>query len=152
MTRMLSNRDWEALSAYLDGELSTRDRARLEAKLELSSEMRAAMEDLRRTRMMLRSQSPIRAPRNFTLSPQMAGIHPEKGSAFRLFPVIRLTSALAALLFVFVVLGDFFLRAPQSGVPVMLDEAMSESAPQAIQAVTEAPQVAEEVIENDVVV
>lgn len=152
MAGMISNRDWEALSAYLDGELSKRELARLEDMLESSAEMRAALDDLRRTRMILRSQPSIRAPRNFTLSPRMAGVRPEKGSAFRLFPVMRLTSALATLLFVFVVLGDLFLGAGRRGVPVMMDEAMMESAPQALQVVTEEAAIAEEVVESEVIV
>ena len=136
MTRMLSNREWEALSAYLDGELSARERARLEAALESNSELRAAMEDLRRIRTILRNQPPIRAPRNFTLSPQMAGIYPERRTAFQLFPVVRLTSVLATLLFVFVVVGDLFLGASLGGISSISDELVEKPAPQAFQAVT----------------
>ena len=102
--------------------------------------------------MVLRNQPKIRAPRNFTLSPQMAGIHPEKKPAFQLFPVMRLTSVLATLLFVFVVLGDLLLAGSQRGAPVMLEEAVGESAPQALEVVTEAPRVVEEVVESEVIV
>jgi anti-sigma factor RsiW len=149
---MISNREWEALSAYLDGELSTRERARLEVALESNAELRAAIEELRRTRMVLRSQPPIRAPRNFTLSPQMAGIRPKKGPTIELFPVLRLTSVLATLLFVFVVLGDLFLGGSQIGAPATLGETMEEPAPLVIQAMTEEPMVVEEAVENDVIV
>jgi hypothetical protein len=110
--------------------------------------LRAAMEDLQRTRMILRSQPTIRAPRNFTLSPQMVGISSEKQSSFQLFPVFRLTSVLATLLFVFVVLGDLLLGSSRSGAPATLGEVMEASAPQQLQAVTEAPGI----VENDVIV
>jgi hypothetical protein len=148
MARMISKGDWEVLSAYLDGELSARERARLESALESRPELRAAMEDLQRTRMILRSQPTIRAPRNFTLSPQMVGISSEKQSSFQLFPVFRLTSVLATLLFVFVVLGDLLLGSSRSGAPATLGEVMEASAPQQLQAVTEAPGI----VENDVIV
>ena len=74
MTTRISPKEWEALSAYLDGQLSANDRIHLERLLTERPEMRVALKDLRSTRDFLRSQPSLRAPRNFTLAPQRAGI------------------------------------------------------------------------------
>ncbi|HHH82746.1 MAG TPA: hypothetical protein ENL35_07135, partial [Chloroflexi bacterium] len=43
----LPPRDLEALSVYLDGELTPRERVKLEARLEANPELRQALEELR---------------------------------------------------------------------------------------------------------
>ena len=79
MTKNISMREWEALSAYLDGQLPAKERTRLETQLNQAPELRSALEDLRRTRSVLRSQPKVRAPRNFTLTPEMAGLGARPG-------------------------------------------------------------------------
>jgi hypothetical protein len=109
MTTKISPKEWEALSAYLDGQLSTNDRIRLEELLTERPEMCIALKDLRRTRDFLRNQPSLRAPRNFTLSPQLAGIRiKERGSSFA-FPVLSAVSALASILLVLVFVGDMLI-------------------------------------------
>ena len=71
--------------------------------------MRVALKDLRRTRDFLRNQPSLRAPRNFTLSPQLAAIRiKERGSSFA-FPVLSVVSALASILLVLVFVGDMLI-------------------------------------------
>lgn len=106
MVTKFSDRDWEALSAYLDGQLTSKDRARLDIRLEDDPDLRAAIEDLHRTRLMLRSLSEIRAPRNFALTPEMAGIRSGTRQPPNAYPVLRLASALAAIFFIVVFVGD----------------------------------------------
>ena len=109
MTKRISPKEWETLSAYLDGQLSSNDRIRLEVLLTERPEMCVALEDLRRTRNFLRIQPSLRAPRNFTLSPQLAGIRiKERGSSFA-FPVLGAVSALASILLVLVFVGDMLI-------------------------------------------
>lgn len=93
-----SFRDIELLSAYLDGELPQADSARLEARLKSDPQLRSVYDDLRQSRAFIRKMPARRAPRNFTLTPQMAGIKPPLPRAF---PVFRLASALAAILLFF---------------------------------------------------
>lgn len=93
-----SFRDVELLSAYLDGQLSQADSARLEARIKTETELRTVYDDLRRSRALLRKLPARRAPRNFRLTPEMAGIRPPLP---RFFPVFRLASALAAILLFF---------------------------------------------------
>ena len=90
-------RDIELLSSYLDGRLKPSDVARLEARLSSDLNLQAALEDLRRTRAVLRRLPQRRAPRDFRLTPKMAGVRPPEPRAY---PVFRLATALAAFLFV----------------------------------------------------
>lgn len=61
--------DIELLSAYLDNELRAKDRAALDSRLVTDPELRAALEDLRRTVALLRAAPLLRPPRDFTLDP-----------------------------------------------------------------------------------
>jgi anti-sigma factor RsiW len=94
----LSLRDIENLSAYLDGKYPESQRARLEIRLKTEPVIAAALEDLRQTRALLRRTPRRRTPRNFTLTPKMAGIRPPVP---RLVPVFSWASAIAMLLFIF---------------------------------------------------
>jgi negative regulator of sigma E activity len=106
MTKNISMREWEALSAYLDGQLPAKERIRLETQLNQAPELRSALEDLRRTRAVLRSQPKVRAPRNFTLTPDMAGLKARPARRAPAYPFFRLASALATFLFLLVLVGD----------------------------------------------
>ncbi len=89
-------RDVELLSAYLDGRLNPSDAAHLEARLASDANLKATLEDLRHTRGVLRRLPQRRAPRNFRLTPKMAGIKPPEPRAY---PAFRFATALAAFLF-----------------------------------------------------
>ena len=69
--QQLTNNDWQLLSEYLDGQISPRDKASLEKRLQTQVELREGLEELRQTRMILRSATKQRVPRNFTLTPNM---------------------------------------------------------------------------------
>ncbi len=90
-------RDVELLSAYLDGKLKPSEAARLESRLSADPNLRGTLEQLRETRGLLRRLPQRRAPRNFRLTPKMAGIRPPEP---RSYPVFRFATALAAFLFV----------------------------------------------------
>ena len=109
-------RDWEAISAYLDGALNPKDRAQLEARLQKDAGLRTALRELGRTRTVLRSQPRLRAPRNFTLTPQMAGVQAGRRSQPFAFPVLRLASVLATIFFVVALVGDLVARSAEPAV------------------------------------
>ncbi len=90
-------RDVELLSAYLDGRLSPSDSARLEARLSSDHSLRVTLDELRETRGVLRRLPQRRAPRNFRLTPKMAGLRPPEPRAY---PIFRVATALATFLFV----------------------------------------------------
>jgi anti-sigma factor RsiW len=114
MTKNISMREWEALSAYLDEQLPAKERARLETRLNQAPELRSALEDLRRTRAVLRSQPRVRAPRNFTLTPDMVGLKARPVRRASAYPFFRLASALTGFLFLLVLVGDI------TGLPARL--------------------------------
>ncbi len=93
-----SFRNVEQLSAYLDGKLSQTDTARIKSRLESDPELRAVLNDLSQTRALLRKLPARRAPRNFTLTPKMAGVKPPLP---RVYPALRFATALASVLLIF---------------------------------------------------
>ncbi len=109
-----SLRDVEQLSACLDGQLSLAELARLNSRLETDPNLSAALEDLRATRAILRRTPQRRAPRNFTLTPKMAGLKPPLPRAV---PVFRLASVVATILLFFTFAGNLF--APLAAAPKM---------------------------------
>ena len=129
MTPTPSFRDVEQLSAYLDNHLSQADRQRLETRLKTEPELRGLLSDLSQSRSLLRSLPARKAPRNFRLTPEMAGIRPPIPRAF---PMFRLASTLAAVLFFFAFASNLlfpFLNAFQSAAtaPPMVAAAVSQN-------------------------
>lgn len=133
MKERISRRTWEQLSAYVDGQLSARERARVEERLQTDSHLQQALDDLRVTRSAVQSLGRLRAPRNFTLAPEMVGQRGERRP--RLFNTFRLASVVSSLLFVVVLLGDLLGSARPALMPAqevaapMQFEAVEEAAP-----------------------
>jgi anti-sigma factor RsiW len=94
----MKQRDIELLSSYLDGQLSSSDSTRLEARLRTDPELRSVLQDLRGARSLLRQLPMRKAPRNFTLTPQMVGKNPPLP---RSYPAFRFTATLATILLFF---------------------------------------------------
>ncbi|MFH1908509.1 MAG: hypothetical protein ABIL11_14195 [Chloroflexota bacterium] len=105
-------RDVEQLSACLDGQLSLAERARLNSRIETDPNLSAALDDLRATRAILRRTPQRRTPRNFTLTPKMAGLKPPLPRAV---PIFRLASVVATILLFFTFAGN--LIAPLAAAP-----------------------------------
>ncbi len=68
----LTDRDYELLSAYIDGELSATERANIERRLQSDAIWQQEYEALRTTTQLVRNLPTLQAPRDFTLTPQMA--------------------------------------------------------------------------------
>jgi hypothetical protein len=122
MNQELNRQDWDALSAYLDNELKPRERQRLEKQYQSRPEMRSALHELRQTRYLLRRTPSLRPPRNFTLTPEMAGVRSPRA---RSYPIFRLAFALASILFVMVIVGEFTLGNPAASSVAMAPAAES---------------------------
>jgi hypothetical protein len=118
MTSKISSRDWETLTAYLDDQLSPKERSQFAANLEVNQELSRSLEELRRTRDVLRSTPRLRAPRNFTLTPEMAGTRSGIRSRTRplpeIYPVLRLASILATFFFLVIFIGSLIGRSAPS--------------------------------------
>ncbi|MCC7362588.1 MAG: hypothetical protein IT317_24110 [Anaerolineales bacterium] len=113
---MTSDRDFDLLSAYVDNQLPTADKAALEARLTVEPELRTTLRELRLTVRALRALPPVAVPRSFTLTPEQVG-GPAKGAALRvaksagpprraLTPTLRLAAAFSALTLAVVVFAD----------------------------------------------
>src|SRR5512138_196575 len=109
MRAQLSNRDYEQLSAYIDGQLAQSERRRLEERIHNQPELQNALDELTQTRALIRQAPRRHAPRSFTLTPEMIGEanlrrKRSRGWNFNLFPILSFTSALAALALVAVLI------------------------------------------------
>jgi hypothetical protein len=102
----------ELLSAYLDGELSTSARARLEAQLASDPALRAELDVLRRTVAMVRDLPPVPAPHNFLLPAAADRRRSPRAKPVRrswAAPLLSAATAVVSLLFVAVLAGDLLL-------------------------------------------
>ena len=69
---LIGRRDWrEDVSAYMDGELSARERTRMEMRLATSAEMREYLADLEEMRSVLRGFEPSPSASPFQLTTEM---------------------------------------------------------------------------------
>ncbi|HUF38271.1 MAG TPA: hypothetical protein VMN57_07100 [Anaerolineales bacterium] len=101
----LNPKDTEALSAFLDGNLDPVEHARLEQRLRQETVLQAELESLDRTRRMLRAAPHYRAPRNFTLTPEMAGIPAARPGV--LSGLTRIAFQMTSILFIVALVGNF---------------------------------------------
>lgn len=115
--KKITLRDVEILSASLDGQISRRDAARLEARLRDQPGLAAVRQDLKLARQTLRRTPTRVVPRNFTLKMGMAGIRPPVPRAV---PALSWASALAMLAFIFTVGTNLVGKlATGSGAPIL---------------------------------
>jgi anti-sigma factor RsiW len=95
---MTNFRDVEQLSAYLDGQLKDSEATKLESLLKTNPELISLLDELRQSRAILRQLPQRRAPRNFTLTPEMVGQRPPLP---RTYPLFRFATAMATFLLLF---------------------------------------------------
>jgi len=142
----MKQRDLELLSSYLDGQLSSSDSTRLEARLRTEPDLRSVLQDLRGARTVLRQLPMRKAPRNFRLTPQMVRKNPPLPRAY---PVFRFATTLATLLLFFTfglnLVGPQLASQPPAfgmgggGDTFAAESAQVEEAPAAEMPATEAP-------------
>jgi hypothetical protein len=105
MNKSILEFDLELLSSYLDNQLHPSELESVQKRLETDSIYKDALEDLRRTRLILRSLPQHPAPRNFTIS---AEVKKKMRNIFNIFQIVRFSSAVAVLGLVVLVVFDFF--------------------------------------------
>ena len=113
MSEQVSPKDWEELSAYLDGQLSRKAKERFETRLRKNPQLQSALIELKEMRTLLRAQPVIRAPRNYFLSADTLGIRIKRSKSGFIFPALSFAAAVASLLFVFVFISDLTYEGSQ---------------------------------------
>ncbi len=103
----------ESITAYLDGALTPKQRRLFEEQLANNQALRHDVEQQKQFKRTLTKIPRLRSPRNFTLDPALFG-RPEPDPAGRLYPALRVATALAGLLFVVAVVA-ILLTPGQSG-------------------------------------
>lgn len=98
MKQIPSFRDIEKLSAYLDNRLSRTDRARLESRLGSEPQLEVILKEMQQARFLLKKTPRHHVPKNFYLTPKMAGIRPPLP---RSVPVFRFASITAVVILFF---------------------------------------------------
>lgn len=139
MKTQLTPRETQQLSAYLDGALSSAERADLEKRLSARADLAAGLEELRQTRAVLRAAPRRKAPRNFTLKPDML---PTRRTVWRGWtPVFSFASAATALVALVMLLGQML---PLGGAAAPMAKPVSmekQAAPQAEDTVQATPMI-----------
>lgn len=138
------NKDWQLLSAYLDGQLASPQKEKLEARLLKDNVLQEAFSSLEQTKLLLKHARQVKSPRNFTLS-QAQAEKLKSTRTFRWLPVLSLSSVLATIMMIFAILMELVIS--PVAVPLM-DTAQSptgemlsmQSAPQAESLEANAPE------------
>ena len=120
----LHKRDLAWLSAYLDDELNTSQRQALKARLQHEPGLRDHLENLRRTKVMVSYLPHLRAPRHYTLTPEMVTVRSPKKQP--LLGSLRLASVLAAFLLMVSFGVEFLLASGPLAQPRMAAKPMLE--------------------------
>jgi len=100
----------ENLSAYIDGELSPAETARVERHLEQCEQCRRELDSLTQTVHLLNRLPALRAPRSFLLPAEAEESRRRFKARTRVYYALQGATVLAALLLVFAVTGDLMLR------------------------------------------
>jgi hypothetical protein len=129
MKNQIPLRDYELISAYLDNQLGSRDRARLEARMKANPELQNELHEMSKTRLLIRSLPKIRAPRNYYINAELGVKRVRQRQSMRLAPTFGIVSAIASILLVLVVFGDKLLT-PSTQValapaPIITSETMA---------------------------
>lgn len=115
--------DWGLLSIFVDGELNADQEKSISERLKIDDDFNKMHEQIIQTRKMLADVPEIKLPRHFTLNEGML----PRPMIDRLMPRLswKFSSAIASLLFVFIVIGDIFVF---GSVSLVADQALPEAA------------------------
>jgi hypothetical protein len=119
-------RELELLSAYLDGELQPDQHQTLAARLGAEPDLRERLENLRKVKLMVGYLPRMRAPRNYTLTPEMVTVRTQKKQPF--IASLRLATALAAIMLVVLFSVELLFTSGPLARPQLASEPMMEAA------------------------
>ena len=107
LTKTEAEKQQERISAYLDDALTPDESAAFEEQLVADTALRASLEQQRMVKQDISQLPRLHAPRNFTLDPAVYG-RPAPQPAFKLYPVMRAATALAAIMVIFLFSLEIF--------------------------------------------
>lgn len=118
---MLTDLDYDLLSAYIDGALTDSERADLESRLQAEPELRSELDELQATVTLLNNLPPRKAPRDFTLDARYA----RRTSFFASAAFSALSTAAAVILFA---VGAFLFTNNNAPQPMTSSESAAQVA------------------------
>jgi len=124
----------ELLSAYLDGEVSERERIQVEAVIAADPQSARRLASLRRTVQMVQDMPRVPVPRAFTLSEKRVGIAPAKPATAPWWSWLLRGGMVMAVLALAITLGVSYLGGQNAAAPQRT----------AMQPLSDAPQAAEQ--------
>lgn len=128
-----SPKDWQLLSAYLDGQLPSKQKEKLERRLLTEPSLQEGLRSLQQTKMLLSQARTLKAPRSFTLTPsQVQALRPKR--TYRFLPALSISSALATIMMIFAILMEVVINPTglSKNLPAPATEMLAmESAPEA---------------------
>jgi len=132
LTKSDEERRQEVLTAYLDDNLSPKDKQQFEQLLYSDESLRRDLEQQRSIKQAMAQLPRMRAPRSFTLDPSLYG-KPSQQRVFNLYPAVRTATVLA--MFVFIALVSIDILVPESGTfsDIASSEAMAPAVEKALE-------------------
>ena len=120
----------EMLSAYLDGEFSPKEQAKVEKHLAQCADCAQNLHTLRQTVALLGQLPPVAVPRSFAIRPVPAAPRPSLFQMRRTYVYLRASTAVATILLAVVLAGDaFFTGLTPYLVPARAPEVIMREAP-----------------------
>ena len=108
LTKSDAEKHQEALNAYLDNALTSKEKQRFEQHLAQNPDLQAQLSQIRSLKQQMRGLPQRRVPRNFMLDPQKYG-RPQSAFLIQAYPFLRTATALTAFFFVFAIAATIFL-------------------------------------------
>ena len=127
MKNQMTTRDYELISAYLDNQLGAKERAIFEARLKADPDLRRELQEISKTRLLVRSLPRLRAPHNYFVKAEAIQPRP----TFRLASVFGIVSAVSSVLLALVIFGNsiFSTSSQVASAPPALNPVAQQSLP-----------------------
>lgn len=127
----LNESEWETLSAYLDGEMDAQQEIDVQKKLETSADFQQGLEQLKNAQSLLRTQGVVKAPRNFTLTPEMIGQKGAQASTLKIganwLAGLKLSSAFASAMLLVTFFAHFLYSGTLARTTQMVKDVVYEA-------------------------
>ncbi len=132
LTKSAEEKRQEQITAYVDGELSPRERQRFVQLMADDPGLQTEVAELQQFKQNLRQLPRRRVPRNFTLDPALYQA-PQRQPLLQLYPAMRVATVITAVFLIIAVSADLLTfgganEAAPSAAPVAMQSAPAEEA------------------------